>query len=675
MSSRQENADRGQYIRQQRAQQLVRQAESQLEAACEAAEEAFAENNYSRVRELLAEFILPAFDLAEYELPEVARNATQSNQTWNIGAVQMLTRCNGRRELRAVDDATLESGFRSITTALSLGGRIDGEATTTVPAYEYQHQVGERYYRPLSAGSDELEMANTGDWEATLLTGGQGSGKTASRFTITEDRIANGHKVVDLVDMFKAENAMYDIESRNDNLDRIREDAGADVGFQGEYEPPEMEVLLPLTHELADSEVPFDTDAEQFTARPFVIPASELTYRQLVMLLPHTTKTQENYLRSAHQILTERDGDWTLRDVAETVRKYTNASESVADRIERALETAQSKSFIRDEESDHCLDWDRIMANPGTVTSFSVYMLREKSDKLAITSWLLDSLYQARLDLLRKHAVEEYPPLTVNIGEAHKVAPRQKAEQDAEATIEGDMIDTFSELIALMRHVNMEIVADTQKFKQQLSSSVSSLFHRVFAFAGQKPDIKKVFRTRVDNTNPAETVATFDPGKCALVSGDGYSMPIQMLPPRMHHLDAKHDGDGLGARARYLDHEELRPAPWESTIPPRLRFSDMDRGPVAEFIYQHVELTGSNDDLVVKQEMTDAFNDWYLTDYGGEAEQAHNAVCKLIKRKTDIEDGERQVEGYDIAKSVWVGVVVTYDPEAEDESDGSNRET
>lgn len=674
MSSRNENANRGQYIREQHAKQLVRQAESQLETACEAAEEAFAENDYERVRELLVEFILPAFDIDRFEFPEIARDATQNGQTWNVGAVQMLARCESCHELRSLDHDTLESGFRSITTALSLAGRIDGEATTTVPAYEYQHQVGERYYRPLSAGSDELEMANTGDWEATLLTGGQGSGKTASRFTITEDRIANGHKVVDLVDMFKAENAMYDIESRNDTLDRIRADAGADVGFE-DYDPPEIEILLPLTHELADSSVPYDTDAEAFTAKPFVIPASELTYRQLVMLLPHTTKTQENYLRSAHQILTERDGDWTLRDVAETVRKHTNASEAVADRIGRALETAQSKSFIRDEESEHCLDWQRIMANPGTVTSFSVYMLREKSDKLAITSWLLDSLYQARLDLLRQHAVEDYPPLTVNIGEAHKVAPRQKAEQDAEATIEGDMIDTFSELIALMRHVNMEIIADTQKFKQQLSSSVSSLFHRVFAFAGQKPDIKKVFRTRVDDTNPAETVATFAPGKCALVSGDGYSMPIQMLPPRMHHLDAKHDGDGLGARARYLDHEELRKAPWESTIPPRLRFSDMERGPVAEFIYQHVEKTGSNDDLVVKQELTDLFNHWYLNEYGGEAEQAHNSVCKLIKRKTDIEDGERTVDGYDISKSCWVGIIATYDPDTEVGDGGDNRQT
>jgi hypothetical protein len=300
-------------------------------------------------------------------------------------------------------------------------------------------------------------------------------------------------------------------------------------------------------------------------------------------------------------------------------------------------------------------------------------MLREKSDKLAITSWLLDSLYQARLDLLRKHAVEQYPPLTVNIGEAHKVAPRQKAEQDAEATIEGDMIDTFSELIALMRHVNMEIVADTQKFKQQLSSSVSSLFHRVFAFAGQKPDIKKVFRTRVDDTNPAETVATFDPGKCALVSGDGYSMPIQMLPPRMHHLDAKHDGDGLGARARYLDHEELRPAPWTSTIPPRLRFSDMERGPVAEFVYQHVEQTGNEEDRVVKTEFTELYNHWYLKEHGGSAEQSHNAVCKLIHRKAGFDDGTPTLESGE-RKACWMGIVVTYDPEGDSESGSQNRQ-
>lgn len=662
MSSQYEqNAERGQYIREQRERQLVREAESQLEAACEAIQEALAEGDRQRVRTLLIEYVLPAFQAGAFEYPRIGREARESGRTWNIGAVRRLLACDDTRDLRSVPDHVVETGFESIYTALSLDGRVDGEATTTVPAYEYRHQVGERYYRPLSAGSDELEMANEGDWEATLLTGGQGSGKTASRFTLNEDRIAKGHKVVDLVDMFKAENAMYDIESRNQTLDRIRREAGVGVGFAGSYDPPEMEVLLPLTHELAESELPYDTDRDAFTAKPFVIPASDLTYRQLVMLLPHTTQTQENYLRSAHQILTEQDRDWTLRDVAETVRKHTNASESVADRIERALETAQSNSFIRDEESDYCLNWDDIMDDAGTVTSFSVYMLREKSDKLAITSWLLDSLYQARLDLLRQHAVETYPPLTVNIGEAHKVAPRQKAEQDAEATIEGDMIDTFSELIALMRHVNMEIIADTQKFKQQLSSSVSSLFHRVFAFAGQKPDIKKVFRTRVDDTDPAETVATFDPGKCALVSGDGYSMPIQMLPPRMHHLDATHDGDGLGARARYLDHEELRPAPWDSAVPPRLRFNDMERGPVAEFVHQHVEKTGSNDDYIIKQDFTDAYNAWATAnDY---TESAHTAVCKLIQRKTNIDDAYKRIGEDSKQKSCWVGIVVRYDPD------------
>ena len=659
------NEDRGQYIREQRTQQLVQQSESELQVACEEAQKAFAENDHDRVRWLLKDFILPAFDLDTFEFNSINREARRLGRTWNVGAIHHLINAANTNSLRTVKPSTLEEGFESIYTALSLDGPVDGEATTTVPAYEYRHQVGERYYRPLSAGSDVLEMANDGDWEATLLTGGQGSGKTASRFTITEDRIAAGHKVVDLVDMFKAENAMYDIESRNANLDRIREDAGVDVGFEGNYDPPEIEVLLPLTHELADSELPYDTEAEEFTAKPFVIPASELTYRQLVMLLPHTTKTQENYLRSAHQILTERDSDWTLRDVSETVRKHTNASESVADRIERALETAQSKSFIRDEESDYCLNWQEIMRDERTVTSFSVYMLREKSDKLAITSWLLDSLYQARLDLLREHAVEKYPPLTVSIGEAHKVAPRQKAEQDAEATIEGDMIDTFSELIALMRHVNMEILADTQKFKQQLSSSVSSLFHRVFAFAGQKPDIKKVFRTRVDDTNPAETVATFDPGKCALVSGDGYSMPIQMLPPRMHHLDAKHDGDGLGARARYLEHEELRPAPWDSTIPPRLRFDDMERGPVAEFVHQHVEKTGSKDDVVVKKRFTEIFNDWATAN--GYTEQSHISVCKLLQRKTDIDDAEPVVDGKQRAS--WVGIILTYEPDTDDDTE------
>lgn len=679
------NRQRGEYVQHQRSKERKQYRQELLEEAIDVAYRALADGDYPMAAEIALEELIPELGLEQRNFYVETQAYRSAHGPWNGAAVLALLQrpaeyCSLGSTSR--DDGfeptaknshnaqTVEQAIDSLVTALAVEGDVDGNITVEVPAYEYEHQVGMRYYRATSSASDALEMANDDDWEATLLTGGQGSAKTASRFTITEDRIAREHKVVDLVDMFKCENGMYDVECRHSKLNDIRARAGVDVGFE-EYDPPEIEILLPLTHELSDSQVPYDTDAEEFVAKPFVIPASDLTYRQLVMLLPHTTKTQENYLRSAHQMLTQSGRDWTLRDVAEAVCRHTNAGEAVADRIERACETAQDKSFIRDEASDYCLDWNEIMADGGTVSAFSTYMIREKSDKLAITSWLLDSLYQARLDLLRTHSLEDYPPLTTGIGEAHKVAPRQKAEQDAEATIEGDMIDTFSELIALMRHVNMEIIADTQKFKQQLSPSVSGLFHRVFAFSGQKPDIKQVFRTRVDDTGPAETVATFETAKCALVGSDGYSMPIKMLPPRMHHLDAKRDPDGLGARAKYLDHEELRDVPWSADIPPRLRFNDMERGPVAEFVYHHVEKTGSKDDFIPKQEFTDLFNDWATAN--GHTENNHQSVCKLIKRKTDFDEFRPLVDGKQ--QSAWRGIVVTYEPDSDPDIGGENHNT
>ncbi len=117
--------------------------------------------------------------------------------------------------------------------------------------------------------------------------------------------------------------------------------------------------------------------------RPFTIPASDLTFRQLVMLLHNTTPTQENHLRSAHQKLVNSGRDWTLKDVADTVRNKTGAGDSVCDRIETALETAQGKSFIRDKECEYQLDWSDIMQNEDVITSFTVHTIREPSDPVA----------------------------------------------------------------------------------------------------------------------------------------------------------------------------------------------------------------------------------------------------------------------------------------------------
>lgn len=563
-----------------------------------------------------------------------------------------------KRGASEVRPGLLIEAFRSLET-ISRELRHDSASLEAEQAVRgLETTLGVRYLRVESAEGGDLKIYDHDeDLKAILFAGSQGAGKTSGRKTLLEDRIAAGHKVVDVIDFHKSENSTFDIESQNEKLDDWRRRLGLEVGFsdpvetgfawlldedRGDaYRPPDVEILAPLTPGLASSLVPIDQETGSSVVKPFTIPASDLSYRQLVMLLAHTTRTHENYLKAAHQKMTIDGGDWNLRDVAEAVRTRTNAGEKVADRIERSLETAQRKSFIRDADADHRLDWREMMADAGTVSAFTVHNVREHSDKLLIVSYLLDKLYQTRNELLAEtRDLDDYPVLTLGLGELHSVAPRIKAEQDIESTIEGYMIDTLSDLFALMRHANIEIIADTQKFHQQLSPSVSTLFHEIFTFQGQKSDVKKIFQTRVDTTTPVEDVSQYDIGQCAHVSGNGYKLPIRFAPPRSHHLDAKRDGDGLSFRTTVEEDVELEPAPWSAAIPERLSFgghkTDLER-----FFDEAVDHTEDPRDFVYTDRVVAAFQCWRTAN---DRDYEEHYVRSKIRDHFELEDSDKSVK-------------------------------
>lgn len=514
--------------------------------------------------------------------------------------------------------------------------------------------LGVRYLNPESGVGGDLEVYDEeDDLRAILFAGSQGAGKTTARKTLMEDRIAAGHKVIDVIDFHKAENSTWDLESEHEALRKWRDRLELDVGFADDlsigmawllgedppeaYYPPDVEILAPLTPGLDRSRIPINDTTGETSVTPFTIPASELSYRQLIMLLPHTTKTHEGYLKAAHQKLSSSVGDWTLKDMAEMVRTGTNAGDKVADRIARSLDTAQQKSFIRDLDSDHRLDWKELMADSGVVSCFTVHTVKEHSDKLLVVSYLLDKLYETRNKMLSEtRDIEEYPVLTLGLGELHSVAPRHKAEQDIESTIEGYMIDTLSDLFALMRHANIEVIADTQRFHQQLSPDVSTLFHEIYAFNGQKPDVKKIFQTRTDTTDPVEDVAQYDIGVCSLVSGEGYILPIRFAPPRSHHLDAKRDGDGLSYRARRLEDVELKPAPWSADIPERLAFGN-DLTDLERFFSECVEYTNDGHDRIYRDRLVLAYQRWRSD---GDRNYQDNYIKEKIKDHFGLDASE-----------------------------------
>lgn len=542
--------------------------------------------------------------------------------------------------------------LESLVTIAATRGVLPSELQDVQPVLGYTMQLGERYVRADSKATGTLELRDSDDeLKSILCAGGKGSGKSTAVETLAHDSYQNGHKVVDLVDFFKAENATLDIpqQDNGEGLIAAREQMGLPTGFDDVAagmawlfdEPtddlvpsPDMEVLVPLCPGLEEMQIPA-IGGNQAVVKPFTIPASELTYRQLVMLLHHTTDARENEIRSAHQTLRDSGDDWSLSDLADEIRLSTNAGESLAEKIETSLKTAQDKSFIRDSQCPHKLDWDEVMQDQTTITSFSVFPVGETSDYLVVLSYLIDSLFEARRGLIQSGSLHRYPPLTICMREMHKVAPRSTAESSAEATVENYMIDSLEDVFALTRHANMEVIADTQKFYRQLNPDVAELFDHILAFRGHIPDVKRIFKTRVDNTAPAETVAQYrDPGMCAFVSERGYRLPIRFAPPPSHHLEAKDEGDGLSFRTRVDEtNEELIDAPWDADLPARLSFGSEPTDPLAIFLTDYISMVPDMSGYEFTESIHKAYLEW--AEDNGRPRYPQKEVTKRLKNLFD----------------------------------------
>ena len=519
--------------------------------------------------------------------------------------------------------------LQSLTAVAAAKELLPSQLQDTQPVQGFRTKVGERYVRPESQATGEITLRDPDeDLKSTLCAGGKGSGKSTAVETLALDSYQNGHKIVDIVDFFKVENATYDLPQleNGEGLMEARREMGLSTGYDDlkagfawlddELDPelfpsPDVEILVPLCPGLENIKIPA-VNGEHSVVRPFTIPASDLKYRQLVMLLHHTTKARENELRSAHQRLDNRDLDWTLSDVAAEIKRSGNASQKLATSIETSLRTAQQKSFVRDQDCPYALDWESIMADQSTITMFSVAPVKETADHLVLLSYLIDSLFEARRGLIDKSTLEQYPPLTTIMREMSEVAPRSTSEQSAESTSERYMIDSLKKIFKLTRHANLEIIADAQKFYRQLSPDISELFDQILAFQGHVPDIQRIFSTRVNDKGPAEYVAQYEEsGKCALISEQGYRLPVQFAPPRCHHLEAKSDGSGLGFRARHPDTaEELIDPPWNVSVPPRLKFDDMPEHPVDRFLKQYVHLVDDWDEYLLMDDLYEAYCEW-----------------------------------------------------------------
>jgi hypothetical protein len=667
------NQERGEYIQDQREKERRAYRRDVLETTIDEGYRAIADDDHYEAAAKLLDVLIPSSEVTRRSLQQRSDAYRESNGTWDASAVRAVMRrpveyCSPDATPRVEvgktggltrrQQRTVERAYDSVVTALSVDGIVRGDVTIEVPAYEYRHEVGKRFYRPMSSGRDTVQLVDRGgDLTMALFVGGTGSGKSTSGKTVGEDRIAKGHKLIDLVDTQRVENGLWDCESRHDDLNDIRREANVDVGFEA-YDEPEQEILLPLSERIDDAPAPYNTEDDEFVVQPFTIPAAELSYRQLSMMLHHSTTTQENHLRQAYDRANRKWDDYTLGDIADLIRADGEIGDKVSDRIVSSLRALQKKSFIRDKKCPHALDWFDIMQDADVVTSFSVRTVREQADKKAILAYLVDSLREARDDLDYRHQLESAPPLTVMMREMHFISPssQNQSEQDSESTLEKYMVDTMQSLSAMHRHADVEIIADSQSYDQQLHKSVKNLFQRVFVFGHRTnhAEVKKIFREKESSTDPADSIARWsEPGKCAAITPDGYFMPIQMHPPRHHHIDAKSEGNGLAWRVRHLEDEEFREVPWSGELPPRLQFSRVASAPLAEWADEHVRETNSREDYIPKDEVVEHYNAWANANGRPERDKA------AIGRYMDWEERRMRVDGD--RQRCWAGIEIVGD--------------
>jgi len=482
----------------------------------------------------------------------------------------------------------VEKAFRSMVALAEWHGYVQSEMRDVAPVRGHELDLG-IIREPWERDSPEevCIVDPTGHPPVSVNQGLPGFGKTTAGTTEAEDRYAAGKKIIDVVDLTELENGLYDVPQAQDDLRDVREEMGLSPDFleEDEYPRPRMEVFAPLTPGLERSEVPFRADTEETVVRPFTIPAADIPRKALNMMLSHLTDVQQNYLDRAYQQVNKQD-DWSLRDLADAVLD-TDAQDGVKRRLYNTLASLQDLGFIRTNECEHALDWEEIFRDAGTITVFTQSLIDDGAHKFTILSYLIHSLYHER---------QEYynlPSLAAVFRELHHIAPNDRTakQDDREREIQRGMVAAFQELCSMHRHEDIEVLADTQQLMGQINKRAREHVERVVTFRSQMGSLKPLFKDMVgldgERHNHMTTIARdFDVGQAAVIGYTGTNrsleMPLEFAPPMSHHLDATSPYDnGWVARAKLLtDHddlpdEELRPAPWDATVPEELDFEPL----------------------------------------------------------------------------------------------------
>jgi len=607
MSGRQERSPRDIY-RSQTQNQIQYEQETLVRTTIEVAHKMSARNRYDELADLIAMRLIPALNVTPEDAGTVCAELKDENLSYNYLALrEFIDNPTYYRELfneypRGTNHenalSTLEGAFDTFESVAILDGYLSRELTNYSNVYMFSDKIkfGTLYDRWGGNQPEKVQLRDPdSDASETAVQGAKGEGKSATTEAIVESLYARNTKVLDILDWMKCENVYYDVRSERADLRKIRLKQSASLWWNevDGIEPPDVEVYMPVTTRLSESKIPVNQTTGETIVKPFTIPVSELPQHVLKAALTHTTKVQSSTIEQALKRIEDNySDDWSLSDLHDVIQDM-DVQDGVKQRIGQVIDTLQRRGYIRDKRDDHTIDWSDILYDTGTITSFSVSWTETAVDKYIVMLYLMSSLRRevSQLDQ-RSEAGDapELPRLAAVFRELHKIASPDSKGRNADPQVNSLKTATVGEwedLAALNRHVDMELIADSQQWTRQVHNDVRSQFNKGLTLRNKYKwveNFSESFSGPNDWKYLSRVSRKFDPGE-ALWIGDSYDatdgsltqldrpwqMTLQVLPPMSHHIETKDEGHGLLARAKYVEEEELEPSPWDATVPQRLR--------------------------------------------------------------------------------------------------------
>jgi len=556
---------------------------------------------------------------------------------------------------------------------------VDGQLTNSSPVYGFSEFMGEfRGGYDIDLGDSVKIVDETDDQQMTVLNVGKpGQGKSVGVEAMDYDRYSSGYKIFDLTNLTKGEGLTRDIPQGVSDLTEVRKDMGAEIYDEIDTD---IQILAPLTPELADHTV--TKRGGELEVTPFTLPASSLSKSLLISLMMSLLgKGQQATISDAWNQVNVDNDDWTMKELAHKIRSKENLGPKLAERAVSALRIVNQSGFIRDKECEYKLDLDEIMRDKDTATILYTGHMNGKTSKFMVVGAILSKI----LELRDKDSMNEYPPMALTARELWKICPHSKrSARDSRAeSLQSVITGDFQELLRMARHLNIDVLADTQE-SNDLNKSIREMFNQYVIYNATRKSLSDMVEwAGADKPKQVYNTLRSEPGVATILGRTeptvtrqsiNYVAPVKICPAPYHHLSTKNDGSGWGARAKHHDDIELTTprefgADWvddtEQTGEYDIDGMKKSIPPHEEFVRECFEHTGGRSDKIPTQVVRNMWSEW-----AAEHETAEPEIESTLKFGTKFSKAAKEVFDIDNidnetrqGKQQYIEFVLTFDGE------------